>query len=74
MSDFADLANDAAQLFLDNALLNRPSLVGGVSALQCSDCGYSIPEARRAAVPGTTTCVDCAQMHAERTQHIWGGY
>lgn len=25
----------------------------------CQDCGDPIPEARRAAVPGCTRCVDC---------------
>ena len=74
MSDAADLANDAAQHFLDNALENRPRLVGGVSATECQECGYSIPEARRLAVLGTCICAECQTLHEERSKHIWGGY
>jgi phage/conjugal plasmid C-4 type zinc finger TraR family protein len=29
------------------------------SALECEDCGETIPEARRRAVPGCTRCVAC---------------
>lgn len=31
----------------------------GPALLQCEDCGEEIPEARRAAVAGCRTCIDC---------------
>ena len=34
------------------------------SASHCAGCGASIPDARRAAVPGVQLCVDC-QAEAE---------
>lgn len=32
---------------------------GEKEELYCSDCGDEIPEARRRALPGATTCVTC---------------
>jgi len=34
-------------------------LEGGEGADECDDCGADIPPARRAALPGTRTCVAC---------------
>ena len=31
----------------------------GESLTECAECGASIPEARRRAVPGVTLCIDC---------------
>ena len=36
-----------------------------VSAFECEDCGEPIPEARRVAILGCATCVDC-QTDRER--------
>ena len=47
------LALDAAQ----HAHLNKPS----VSALECEECGNAIPQSRRDAVRGCTTCIACQQ-------------
>ena len=47
------VALDAAQ----QANLNRPS----VSAFECEVCGNAIPQARRNAVQGCTTCIGCQQ-------------
>ena len=33
----------------------------GEAADHCIDCGASIPEARRRAVPGVKRCVDCQE-------------
>lgn len=38
------------------------------SALLCATCGERIPDARRAAVPGTQFCIHCAR-HLERGGH-----
>lgn len=46
----------------------RSQLAGrGESVAECEECGASIPEARRRAVPGVTRCVDC-QGAAEAAQ------
>lgn len=37
-----------------------------VSATECIECGYPIPEARRVNMPGVQTCVDCQQEFEDR--------
>lgn len=37
----------------------RFMLQSGEGADECDDCGADIPPARRAALPGTRTCVSC---------------
>jgi phage/conjugal plasmid C-4 type zinc finger TraR family protein len=37
----------------------RARLPSGEGAAHCTDCGDDIPEARRRALPGATTCVKC---------------
>ena len=41
-------------------------LKNSVSAFECEDCGEVIPQARRVAVLGCTTCIDC---QTERERH-----
>jgi phage/conjugal plasmid C-4 type zinc finger TraR family protein len=43
----------------------RSRLAQGESLLACEECGESIPEARRRALPGVRTCVPC-QSKADR--------
>jgi phage/conjugal plasmid C-4 type zinc finger TraR family protein len=43
----------------------RRTLPAGDSASECAMCGEPIPEARRAALPGVQTCIDC-QREVER--------
>ncbi|KMK11134.1 hypothetical protein ABW06_22740 [Pluralibacter gergoviae] len=43
-----------------------------VSATECRDCGYPIPEARRKFVPGVQTCIECQEL-AEEKDRIRGG-
>lgn len=40
----------------------RVAPVGDVSAEECRECGFSIPEARQLAVPGTQHCTECAAL------------
>lgn len=42
----------------ERALLASAKQYGRESARECQ-CGNAIPEKRRAALPGVTTCVDC---------------
>jgi len=37
----------------------RANMPAGEGALYCDECGEPIPEARRNALPGACTCVEC---------------
>ncbi|WP_341896661.1 DksA/TraR family C4-type zinc finger protein [Sphingobium sp. YR657] len=43
----------------DAVLRARVTMRSGEGSEQCEDCGEDIPKARRAALPGTRTCVAC---------------
>jgi phage/conjugal plasmid C-4 type zinc finger TraR family protein len=43
----------------DGVLSARARLPAGEGARDCVECGDEIPEARRRALPGATTCVKC---------------
>ncbi len=43
----------------DGVLTARSRLPNGPGAEECVECGELIPEARREAVPGVSTCVAC---------------
>lgn len=59
MADEIDFAQGRIETELASALSARV-IYAGQSAHEC-DCGDSIPEARRLAVPGVQTCVACAE-------------
>lgn len=64
MSDFADLASAREQELRDDALAAHARQVPGVdaeSAEQCVLCEAPIQEARRLALPGVQTCIDCQE-------------
>lgn len=62
--DLIDRANDRAQQLTDDSVadvrrrLSRQS--EHPSATECANCGAPIPQARRQALPGVSTCIDCA--------------
>lgn len=39
----------------------RSRLGGGISRKDCIECGETIPEARRKAIPGVRLCIQCQQ-------------
>jgi phage/conjugal plasmid C-4 type zinc finger TraR family protein len=41
----------------------------GDSALECGECGDSIPEKRRDALPGVRTCITCQSERDKSVQH-----
>jgi phage/conjugal plasmid C-4 type zinc finger TraR family protein len=43
----------------DGVLTARARLPSGPGAEHCVECGDEIPEARRRALPGVSTCVPC---------------
>lgn len=45
----------------------RARLPAGQSLLYCTACGEDIPEARRRALPGCKTCIDC---QADRDKQV----
>jgi phage/conjugal plasmid C-4 type zinc finger TraR family protein len=55
---------------LDAVLRARASLPQGEGETHCIECGEEIPEARRKALPGVTTCVACQSEHDRRPVHF----
>lgn len=41
----------------------RSQLPSGPGLERCEECGTSIPEARRKAIPGVRLCVPCQEAH-----------
>lgn len=66
MADIADIANDVTEMRLQFALDCIPALATGPSAEFCVDCDDAIPEPRRMAVLGCTTCIDCQSFRERR--------
>ena len=63
--DCADLAAEREQQMRDDALASRPHNTGAGSRF-CTRCGEEISPARRAALPRTTLCIDCATESERR--------
>ena len=57
----------------DGILRARSKLPSGPSLETCEECGASIPEARRAAIPGVRLCVPCQEVH-DREEAGFAGY
>lgn len=69
-AEIIDQANALVELNMEHALQRIRIDRNAVSAKQCEACGVDIPEARRAAVPGCKTCVDCQQLtELQRGKH-----
>lgn len=66
MADVIDQANDQAEYLVRVALHRMPALSTAISATDCEDCDCPIPEARRAAVSGCVTCIDCQSLRERR--------
>lgn len=43
----------------DGILRARAGMPSGEAAMHCIECGEDIPEARRHALPGVRTCIEC---------------
>lgn len=65
-SEIIDQANALVELNMEHALQRIRIDRDAVSAEQCEACAVHIPEARRTAVPGCKTCVDCQQLNELR--------
>ena len=51
----------------------RSQLPQGESLRDCDECGASIPQARRKAIPGVRLCVSCQEVH-DKEQAVVSGY
>ncbi|WP_426023365.1 DksA/TraR family C4-type zinc finger protein [Brevundimonas sp. PWP3-1b1] len=54
---------------LDGVLNARARIPIGEGTRYCVECGEEIPEARRKAMPGATTCVHCQSGRDGRIAH-----
>lgn len=61
MADFADDASAVEELQRNAALSAHRINRDAVSAVKCGECGEKLPEDRRKAHPGCTTCVSCQE-------------
>lgn len=52
----------------DGVLAARSRLPVGEGTAECVECGEAIPDARRKALPGAHTCVDCQSGRDGRVQ------
>lgn len=62
MTDIFDRAQEREEEMRQDALANQArhaQLTASESALVCGMCDETIPEARRQAVPGVQTCIEC---------------
>ncbi len=48
----------------------RGQMAHGESVAECEECGVTIPEARRKAVPGVRRCVPCQEAEDSVLGHI----
>ncbi|EJD6082399.1 MULTISPECIES: DksA/TraR family C4-type zinc finger protein [Providencia] len=59
---------------LDDAITKaRNQLHSGESAEICEECGETIPEARRLALPGVRLCISC-QNELDKKNAAYSGY
>jgi phage/conjugal plasmid C-4 type zinc finger TraR family protein len=57
----------------DAVKLARAALPSGAGEIHCQLCGEEIPQARRLALPGAHTCVDCQSDLDRRRSPASGG-
>jgi phage/conjugal plasmid C-4 type zinc finger TraR family protein len=63
MADKADVADAYIEQSLETALRNQLELNSYISSdPDCEQCGEPISEARREALPGCPTCVECQHL------------
>ncbi|ENO6484124.1 TraR/DksA family transcriptional regulator [Enterobacter hormaechei] len=70
MADIIDTAAEIEELQRNAALSAHRIDRNAVSAERCEECDETIPEPRRAAVPGCKTCVSCASDNELRLKQV----
>lgn len=62
-----DQAQELERLAREKAIeYHQANMPKGESLKQCNDCGVDIPQARREAIVGVKTCVDCQVFNEEK--------
>ncbi|MDM2960408.1 TraR/DksA family transcriptional regulator [Citrobacter sp. CK202] len=61
MADIIDIAAETEELQRNAALSAHRIDRNAVSAERCEECDEPIPDPRRAAVPGCSTCASCQE-------------
>ena len=70
--DQFDKASELEQLARDKAIAYQRSKTSINPSLEsCEECGIDIPEARRLAIKGVKTCIDC-QIINEKQGKLYG--
>lgn len=69
MADNADIASEREAKAWQRWREQRDAMSTGKTAAECDECGGTIPEGRRRAVPGCRLCVDCQQSLSDRQRH-----
>ena len=75
MTDDIDRAQAREEEMRADALADferRQAPTADASAEQCKCCGETIPEARRLALPGVQTCVECQRDIEAQGRWDWG--
>lgn len=70
--DVVDRANERAQELLDESLYQAGKALRVQGTEECVECGVTIAQARRTAMPSCTRCIDC-QAAQERFGRIMRG-
>lgn len=66
-----DAVNEQINSTIEDAVARaRGEIPRGESLTECEECGETIPEARRKAMPGVRLCVSCQQV---RSPARWRG-
>ncbi|MGC4076273.1 MAG: TraR/DksA C4-type zinc finger protein [Rubrivivax sp.] len=73
MPDLFDQAQEVEEMWREASIDQARWRTTTASARECELCGADIPEARRAALPGVSTCVDCA-AELERRVRLKGPF
>ncbi len=65
--DQFDKASELEQVAREKALSHQRSKISDEPSFShCVDCGEDIPEARRQAIKGVKTCIDCQEFNEMR--------
>lgn len=72
MADLMDYAQEQQAQILEAQIASARKSSGLPSAFECEECEAPIPTARRLAVPGVNTCVNCQHIREAQSRHFAG--
>ncbi|ELY2815648.1 TraR/DksA family transcriptional regulator [Cronobacter turicensis] len=72
MADSMDLVQQRVEEERERNILKARSRQAAPSRFTCESCSGSIPEARRAALPGVELCVTCQEISELKSAHYQG--